>query len=185
MFKYEDLSNVDRTKAVFAAENSIHNGWERRGYPNVKMDNVPWKLTNPEERSWNFLIHSWDMIDSQFKAYEETNDNKYIYICINVVDSWINYISSVDEKNKLSSMVWYDMAIGLRAYRLAYLIDISEELKLLSEEQLNIFWNILELHQKYLSDDSNIVFHNNHGFYQVAGQLAMGRRFAERSTLMA
>ncbi len=184
IYSYEDLSNVDHTKSVFAAEKSISNGWERRGYPGIVLDNIPWHLRKPEERSWNFLIHCWDMLDSLFKAYGETSDEKYLKVCINVVKSWINYAENT-VADDLSPMVWYDMAIGLRAYRLAYLIDAVEKLELLDVATQASFWQVLEQHQAQLADDANIIFYNNHGFYQVAGQLAMGRRFAVRSHMMA
>lgn len=184
MYLYEDLSNVDRTKAIYSADKSLQDGWERRGYPNIKLDDIPWHLNNLNERSWNFLIHSWDMIDSQFKAYEQSRNECYLNACINVVKSWIKYIHSTDQDD-LSPMTWYDMAVGLRAYRLAYLYDVVSHKDLISSDDIKLFWEVLEQHQEYLSDDKNIIFHNNHGFYQIAGQLAMGRRFADRSSIMA
>lgn len=184
IFKYEDLSNADKGKAVASANSSLSDGWERRGYPSVDLFDIPWELKDPAERSWNFLIHCWDMLDSQLKAYEKTKSVEYINVCLNVVQSWISYLEK-DSANNLSPMLWYDMAVGIRSYRLAYLIDVLNYEKLCSSEQLDKLYSILVLHCEYLADESNIVFHNNHGLYQVAGQIAMGRRFAKRSTQMA
>lgn len=184
LISYEDLSNVDRGKAVISANNSISNGWARRGYRAVKLSSVPWHLNHSGERSWNFLIHCWDMLDSQLKAYEQTKNPLYIQVSLMVVNSWIEYIDS-NEPDNLSPMLWYDMAVGIRSYRLAYLIDVLENENLCSIEQIKKLWSVLDTHRSFLADDNNIIFHNNHGLYQVAGQIAMGRRFAGRSNEMA
>src|SRR5690606_27498026 len=184
MFHYEDLSNIDNKGAVAAAEEAIVDGWSRRGYDRIQFTDVPWQLRTPEERSWNFHIHCWDMLDSQFKAHSLTGDEKYLNSALAVVIDWIRYTETDDEQEK-SPMVWYDMAVGLRSYRLAYLIDAGEKQGILDEGTRSRLWNVLEQHRVYLAEDANIKFHNNHGFYQIAGQLAMGRRFRDRYELMA
>lgn len=70
------------------------------------------------------------------------------------------------------------MSVGMRAYRLAYLYEAAEQAGLLDRAAKQLLWSSLEQHAAYLADDANIAFHNNHGYYQVAGQLAMARRFA-------
>ena len=184
MFHYEDLSNIDNKGAVAAAEEAIVDGWSRRGYDRIQFTDVPWQLRTPQERSWNFYIHSWDMLNSQFKAHSLTGEEKYLNSALIVVKDWIRYTEADDEQEK-SPMLWYDMAVGLRSYRLAYLIDAGEKQGLLDEETRSSLWSMLEQHRAYLAEDANIKFHNNHGFYQIAGQLAMGRRFRDRSELMA
>lgn len=183
MFTYEALSNVDRTKSVYLADVIIKNGWERKNYPVVQLDNIPWAFSDQQLRSWNFHIHCWDMLDNLFKAYSETNEISYLQSALSVVFNWIEKHSNMSQE--LSPFAWYDMSVGLRAYRLAYLYDAATRINLISDDEAQILWKSLEQHQAHLADDANIVFHNNHGFYQVAGQLAMGRRFADRSPLMA
>jgi hypothetical protein len=185
MVPYEDISNVDRTRAVMSATEILRNGWSRRNYPLISLDHpIPWTLHNQQERSWNFYIHCWDMVDSLLKAYSETHDNQFISPAIRVAQDWAEKHSDRSQAD-VSPLAWYDMAVGLRAYRLAYIIDAGKEAGLLAHRLVNKLWACLEQHQEYLSDDKNIQFHNNHGYYQVVGQLAIGRRFARESPLMA
>ena len=183
MFLYEDLFRVNSKNAVSMAEDTINNGWVLRGYRNVHLDDIPWQLHVPEERSWNFHIHSWDMLNSLLKAHCLTGDVKFLRSALIVVRSWIHYATT--ERSDKSPMLWYDMAVGLRSYRLAYLIDAGERNNLFDEAMLSLLWEALDSHRAYLAKDSNIMFHNNHGFYQAAGQLAMGRRFSSRFKVMA
>ncbi len=184
LYPYEDISNIDRKKAVYAAEKIIKDGWVRRSYPLVRLDDIPWKLKNQDERSWNFYIHCWDMLDSLLKAHSETQNNEFLKPAVVVALDWA---AKHEDHNKrdISPFAWYDMAVGLRSYRLAYISDAVNNTGLLDCEKHSVLWYALEQHQRYLAKDSNIAFHNNHGYYQVAGQLAMGRRFAKKSPLMA
>jgi hypothetical protein len=185
LIAYEDLSNVDRQKAVRAADEVLRNGWARRKYPSIRLtEPIPWDLNKPEFRSWNFYIHCLDMVDSLLKAYVETADQKYLQPVVRIVLDWIGRHASTPSTEH-SPMAWYDMSVGLRVYRMAYLLDAASRAGLLDEVQQETIWQSLEEHRVYLADDRHIVFHNNHGFYQVAGQLALGRRFAARSESMA
>lgn len=185
MIPYEDLSNVDRQKASASAAEIIARGWSRRGYPTIRLDGaIPWGLRDEKERSWNFYIHSWDMVDSLLKAYSETQDQQFIRPAIRVAEDWAEQHSD-GSRPGISPFAWYDMAVGLRAYRLAYIVDAGTAAGLLEANMRHTLWASLEQHQAYLANDKNIQFHNNHGYYQTAGQLAMGRRFAAESSLMA
>lgn len=184
MIAYENISNLSSKAASKLADEALAMGWTRRGYPAILLEtgSIPWALSGQQERSWNFYIHSWDMLDALLKTYSENQQTRYLEPALKVALDWQDYVNGNDEDQ--SPFVWYDMAVGLRAYRLAYLFDASESARLLSDQQKAQLWAVLEQHQDYLENDDNVVFHNNHGFYQAAGQLAMGRRFADRSESM-
>jgi hypothetical protein len=183
---YEDISNVNRMNAIASASQTLEKGWERRGYPLLKMsEEIPWAAKDKSQRSWNFYIHCWDMLDSLLKAHSQCNEPKYLKTSISIAADWVKKNSHPDHNPDLSPFAWYDMAVGIRAYRLAYIIDAGRQGGLLDASLEKRLWSSLEQHQSYLGDDKNIQFHNNHGYYQVSGQLAMGRRFAGESPLMA
>lgn len=185
MIPYEDISNVERTKAVVSATEILEKGWARRQYPLISLnDPIPWTLRNQQERSWNFYIHCWDMLDSLLKAHSQTQEAHFIRPTIRVAEDWAEKHSNLSQTD-MSPLAWYDMAAGLRAYRLAYIIDAGTGAGLLDQNLRNKLWSSLEQHRAYLADDKNIQFQNNHGYYQVVGQLAMGRRFASEAPLMA
>ncbi len=56
----------------------------RREYPAVMLDNINWNLRKSSERSWNFLIHSWDMMDTLLKAYEVSSDTKFLIVSADI-----------------------------------------------------------------------------------------------------
>jgi hypothetical protein len=185
MIPYEDISNVDQNKAIASATDVLKAGWSRRNYPRISVsDPIPWALSNQDERSWNFYIHCWDMLDCLLKAHSATHDCQYLLPAIKVAEDWADRHSDPSAPT-LSPLAWYDMAVGLRAYRLAYIIDAGIRGTSINDAQRGKLWASLEQHQSYLAEDSNIQFHNNHGYYQVVGQLAMGRRFAAGSPVMA
>ena len=185
MIAYERISNIALERSAETARDIIETGWHPRGYPNLTLDGpIPWHLVDNQLRSWNFHIHSWDMLDSLLMAHSFTQETRYLEPTVKVALDWVAACGQANT-DAVSPFAWYDMAVGMRAYRLAYLIDAGMQAGLLAVDEEQALWRALELHQAFLSDDANIVFHNNHGFYQAAGQLAMGRRFSGRSAAMA
>lgn len=185
---YEDLSNTVASKQgiVGQALGILEQGWDRKGYKKIYLDRpVPWAMTSESERSWNFHLHCWDLLDRILKAYCLDKDTVFFKTALYVALDWVGRHDRENPADDCSPFAWYDMAVGLRAYRLAYILDAGRRENLLDADADAKLWVSLLQHQAYLADDANIAFHNNHGYYQVAGQAAMGRRFAEQSAEMA
>lgn len=164
----------------------LENGWARRDYPIINLSHgIPWSMQDSAQRSWNFYIHCWDMLDALLACYSEEQQSELLALCVRIAVDWSARYGSDANVETDTPFAWYDMAVGLRSYRLAYLLDAARAAQMLSAEEDALLWQTLQAHQAYLADDANIAFHNNHGYYQVAGQLAMGRRFSGQSTLMA
>lgn len=186
MTPYELISNSAPDAVKRKADKAIAEGWSRRGYPAIHLNgDIPWGLANQNERSWNFYIHCWDMLDSLLATYSACGEERYLSPCIRIAIDWAQKYGAAPASQPSSPFAWYDMAVGLRGYRLAFIIDAARKAQYLSKSEDLLLWQALDNHRSYLADDSNIVFHNNHGYYQVAGQLAMGRRFREKSIEMA
>lgn len=189
MYKYEEITNINRKTVVSEADKVLSEGWARRNYPTVFLqEEIPWTMNSQEDRSWNFHVHSWDMLDYLLAAHSETGSEKYLTPSFLIALEWAKRFSShesMSEEPGVTNMAWYDMAVGLRAYRLAYIIDAAAVGHCGSVEERGLLWDSLSMHNSYLRNDENIKFHNNHGFFQVAGQLAMGRRFSSISEEMA
>jgi hypothetical protein len=186
VFPFEKLDNsTAESWALSHADEILAKGWSRRGYQAIDLKGkIPWRLERQEQRSHNFNIQCLDMLDPLLRAHSHSQDRKYLDVALPIALDWIAQHSDPTAPG-ISPFAWYDMAVGLRAYRLAYLYEAAEQLHLLNEGIKRLFWSSLEQHAAYLADDANIAFHNNHGYYQVAGQLAMARRFADKSPLMA
>ncbi|USR41531.1 heparinase II/III-family protein [Ectopseudomonas hydrolytica] len=184
MLSYELLTGISTGVLRTRVQEILISGWRCGNYPTVFLDsNIPWAQLDNAQRSWNFHIHSWDMLDAPLAAYSAEQQPELLILCVNIALDWSARYGSGPKSD--TPFAWYDMAVGLRAYRLAYLLDAARAAQVLSAQEDALLWEALLAHQAYLVEDANIAFHSNHGYYQVAGQLAMGRRFSAQSPLMA
>lgn len=167
-----------------SAKNLIAKGWRQGKYPLVDLAGpYPWALEFQEQRSWNFHLHCLGPVDVLLRAYSHWQEVEFLVPALRMSLDWCRMNSDASCQS-VSPFAWYDMSVGLRAYRFAYLLEVAAIEGLLAEPERALLWSSLEQHARYLAKDSNIAFHSNHGYYQVAGQLAMGRRFAHASSLM-
>lgn len=84
-----------------------------------------------------------------------------------------------------NDFLWYDMAVGLRCYRLAYIVDVLLRAPHPDNAALERWFEILHWHCQILMRDEAFSSHNNHGLYQALGQIAMSRRFRDIPTMQA
>jgi len=185
LLPYEGLLQERETGIIASAERDLTKGWILSKYPPVQLvPPVDWSFHGDSLRSLNFHLHSWDMVNALLAAHSSCGEERFLIPAIRIAGDWAKKHSDPAQPD-ISPFAWYDMAVGLRAYRLAYIIDAGRRAGLIDTTLHGMLWASLEQHRAYLADDKNIVFHNNHGYFQVAGQLAMGRRFAEEFPIMA
>lgn len=186
MIPFERLvDSVHASADTARADRILAHGWPIRRDETLDLrGEIPWLLKSHDQRTYNYRLQCWAMIDPLLRAHSSSLNQKYLDFCLPVVLSWIDQHSDPATAG-ISPFAWYDMSVGLRAYRLAYLFDAAERNGILNADSRRKLWGALEQHAAYLADDANIAFHSNHGFYQVAGQIAMGRRFAAASPTMA
>jgi hypothetical protein len=179
---YERLMGASTAQAVGGAERVLSEGWRLGGAPALDLaGQLPWDDFAPTSRSWNFHLNCWDPLEELLAAYSVTSEQRYLQPAVRVALDWIEGHANVEAGG---AHAWYDMAVGVRAYRLAYVLDAAVRAEWLSDAELSAMRASLEVHRTELGDDDKVAFHNNHGFYQVAGQLAMARRFGAFSQAM-
>ena len=159
---------------------------------------VSWTSDGGGGRSALFHKQAWDPLDMMFCVYDEGRDPRHGRPLVHVADHWCRTFPEIDVSDFLreagwtENFVWYDMAAGLRAYRLAYLIDVlmeeasgeggAEPLVREAGDRAAILARFLagyERHRAFLMDDANLR-RNNHGLYQAFGQVASGTRLRRR-----
>jgi hypothetical protein len=64
---------------------------------------------------------------------------------------------------------WYDMAIGMRAYRLAYLVDAAARHTRIDDDTIHLLLDCVSLHVTAFGNEDLFAEHSNHGFYFAAG----------------
>lgn len=167
--------------AAARADSVIESGWKASPeLPVIEIGSpIQWGTTDPMHRSWVFRLHCLDMVESLLVAHSETADVRYLMPALSIGLEWVREHPARESPDP-SGFAWYDMAVGLRLQRLAYIHDAAERQGLLNAADAGPLLASLQQHAEYMADEANITFHNNHGFYQIAGHLALIRRFEKR-----
>lgn len=156
------------------AEEILQGAWTAVGYDTRELTvPIAWSKVCADNRSREFNLYSWDPIAPVLVTFHHTSRHEYLRYALNVAIDWFERHDSLDSP---APFAWYDMAIGIRAYRLAYLIDACARWDGCTDDELAQLMQLVRLHQQALTDDANFAAHSNHGFYFAAGQLAMAKR---------
>lgn len=152
--------------------------WRLQGCQLLNInDRINWKNG---DRTQLFHRHSWTPIGSLLLAYSISGDEKLFDLALRHVRDWQSHLAEDDEVNATKvdnqeNFTWYDMAVGQRAYRLAYI------LKVLAYQRRDVRFvsSLVELmhrHFRFLTIGSNIAWHSNHGIFQIAGLLSAAQQ---------
>ncbi len=174
---YEQFSAPPNDADVIMA-----NGWSFKQRPSFRLDPpIDWEHLVSADRSWNYHLNAWEPVDSILTQHARSSEPRYLSYALALAGDWIveNPYPPPETDSDVEDFGWYDMAVGLRAYRMAYLLEATCRSPSVSLEQVSQLWESLLDHFDYLADDDNIVFHNNHGLYQASGQLAAASRFSD------
>lgn len=167
------------------ADALIEKGWSLGGF------RIP-ALTKPtnwnhENRSFRFHIQAWDLLDTLLIAHSCLGDNKYFKTALNIALDWVSKFQRpalerdleevIEHKPKAyEDFVWYDMGVGQRSYRLAYVVDVAGKCTGVDANTYHQLVTSLLFHCELLSHPDFFRAHNNHGFYQALGFAASARR---------
>lgn len=162
------------------------NGWSFRQRPSFRLEPpIDWEHLVSVDRSWNYHLNAWEPVNSILTEQSRSSDPRYLSFALALAGDWIveNPYRAPERDSDVEDFGWYDMAVGLRAYRMAYLLEAACRSPSVPPGQVSQLWGSLLDHFDYLADDDNIVFHNNHGIYQAVGQLAAASRFSDFSAI--
>lgn len=170
-----------------AADTLLRDGWKFHNTAVLPLEPpIVWQV-NP--RSKAFHLHALDPVGDLLLAYSECGTIAYLERAYGITADWIavhqTRLFDVPLTDALRiaveegehSFAWYDMAIGQRAYRLAYLTDVIARFDDYTDHQFVDLLRTVLFHLAILREDRLFKSHNNHGLYQALGQLAAARRF--------
>jgi hypothetical protein len=171
---YENVMDED---APVEAALIVADGWKLGPFPRVKLAApLAWDELCAQNRSWHFHLQSWDPIATVLAAYDNIPTPAYLGWAVELVVDWARTFHGPEVP---SPFAWYDMALGVRTYRLAYLIDVAARSDAVTDEDIAWLLGAADVHRALLLDEESFAAHSNHGFYQAAGQLALGRRLPD------
>ncbi|WP_434080274.1 heparinase II/III domain-containing protein [Sanguibacter sp. Z1732] len=150
-------------------------GWKLGSLEPVKID-VPFDWVNAcrENRSQAFHLHAWDFMAPFLESWSTHRDRDSLNWCLDRAADWA---ALFNDGRSHGTMAWYDMAIGLRAPRLAYLVQegVHENA---DADLLDRLSQAVVLHQRAIHAPGAFNPATNHGFYTAVGQLSFSSRLA-------
>ena len=177
-------------KSLAVVDRMLRQGW--------MVDDATIDLNDPpsgwdeHNRSLAYQLHEWTPVSHILAAYRKSGNEAYFNHALKIVMAWMRDFQvkhlglPLDDTvralvpNDESTKAWYDMAIGMRVYRIAYLLDLIAHGvgKVPYKAEFDTLFRSMIFHQELLSQPGVFRAHNNHGFYQALGQAAASRRFA-------
>jgi hypothetical protein len=147
---------------------------EEEGHFKPRTDLPAWPLKLPldwtsdpfKDGNWQAQLHGLRMVNSQVSRYEKTGDSRHYREALAFVLDWWRYHQS---KKRPPKIVWEAMRAGLRAVRIAYVLDRAlSGREQVSSEQQALLVEMARAHVTRLSDPKGHVY-SNHGLFQVRG----------------
>jgi len=116
----------------------------RRDVEHWEFDSsIDWSADPYKDDNWQFLLHSLYMLDPLLVAEDMYSDKKYARAALEIVADWEEYHQTREAKYS-----WYNMAVGMRSAKLAYLHDLvaRKYSDLLSPELDQMFQRMSQQH---------------------------------------
>ena len=152
---------------------------------------VPW---NEYEGSFSFHLHAWEPLTFLLKGSCVVEDTSkaahYFDVSFAFARDWLENFQVpaflegpagvlARASSQKAGFAWYDMGVGQRIYRLAFILDVISRDAAYSDQDVALFYRSLRFHHAILKTDEFFGAHSNHGLYQALGQLAAAKRFRE------
>lgn len=145
---------------------------------------IPW---DDYPRQFRFLLHAWEPISILLAAHSSSGNQACLEAAADFALDWLQKfqgpafergpMETVSEQaSNPEHFAWYDMAVGMRIYRLAYLAEAIIRGNSRPAEECELLLQSLRFHHEILADPSFFRGHTNHGLYQALAQLAASRR---------
>ncbi|KZL24980.1 alginate lyase family protein [Pseudovibrio sp. WM33] len=133
---------------------------------------INWSVDPFNDRNWCFQLHAWRMLDPLLREYRKDGDNVHLLNCLEFVKDWEHY-----HRTRKAKMSWYDMATGIRAAKIAYLLD-RHNLNVIQfkKSDLRILRKLARQHLSVLTD-KNFISYGNHAYFQLAGLKCLAQVF--------
>ena len=127
---------------------------------------LDWSLDPFEDRSWQHHLHAWRNMEHWLYKFRQDGDVSQLRAPVEIALDWHRF--HVEEGQK-SGFQWYDHSTGIRASRLAFLLDfvLSRRLEV-SDADLGRLMTLADLHVKKLMEPA-FLSPGNHGLFQLIG----------------
>lgn len=148
---------------------------------------VDWSRGN---RSANFHLHAFQPIRDVIAAYDATGERVFLDAARDFAFDWLDAnmpaFTGAPDAALIDACLadphisrWYDMGVGQRIHRLAYLADALARQAGAPDADIARLADAIRLHHALLADARLYKAHSNHGFFQALTQYAAAKRLPE------
>ena len=81
---------------------------------------IDWGADPFRDPNWQFQLHAWRVMEFQLHEYRDSGAPVWLRQAIAIALDWAHYHVDLGRNEKFS---WYDMSAGIRAARLAFVLD--------------------------------------------------------------
>ncbi|WP_172325734.1 heparinase II/III family protein [Paenarthrobacter sp. CM16] len=149
----------------------VMNSWKAGDYDRLDLSlPLAWDSLCADDRSWGSQLHGWKFMDRPIQEFIRTGDKAYLQWCLDRAVSWSERYSDQETGN---AIVWYNMALGQRALRLAGLIYLGAKNGIALAE-LRSLLSAVDRHRHEFSLESSFNPRTNHGYFVAIGQTVLG-----------
>jgi hypothetical protein len=138
---------------------------------------IDWLQDPRESRSWRYEPHTLTWLKEALARHAVGGDVETLAVARDVAIDWARaHLRSGGEQ---SEFAWYDMATGLRAPYLGYVLRACLAEEMLDDEDAELLLETAERHGAELADGSEYAANNNHGLFQDEGLYLLARLLPE------
>jgi hypothetical protein len=140
-------------------------GWSSRERLFPVQPPIDWAADPFRDRNWRFQLSSLEFLPAFLQLHELTGDREALRYARAVLLDWVGYHL---ERGLPDDFAWNDHATGLRATRLAYVLDRSLRTDELSAADVARLLAAAREHVRHLSNPKELA-PNNHALFQLGG----------------
>lgn len=142
---------------------------------------VDWVADPHGSRSWRYELQALTWLKEALERHARGGDVETLAAARDVALDWARAHVGPEAapEGEQSEFAWYDMAVGLRAPYLAYVLRACVDGDALDGEDVALLREAVERHGAELADGGNYAAGNNHGLFQDEGLYLLARLLPE------
>jgi hypothetical protein len=137
---------------------------------------IDWHQDPHQSRSWRYELHTLTWLKEALARHALGGDIEVLAVARDVVLDWAQ--SHLRSNEESSEFAWYDMAVGLRAPYVGYVLRACLAEDMLDDRGTELLLEAVERHGAELADGDNYAAGNNHGLFQDEGLYLLARQLS-------
>lgn len=134
---------------------------------------IDWLADPHGSRSWRYELHTLTWLNEALARHARGGDVESLAVARNIAVDWAH--AHLRASAEQSEFAWYDMAVGLRAPYLAYVLRAGLVEEILDDADAGLLLEAVERHGAELTKGRNYAAAGNHGLFQDEGLYLLAR----------